>query len=484
MLDYAVVGGGIGGVLVSALLSHMGKDVVLFEALDYLGGCAGTFQKDGYYYNVGATTFVGAEEHMPVGKIASLLKINLPIRPIDPAIVVYLGDRVIRRWKDRELALEEIRRAFPELDHNAFWKRVYGVSDAMWSIWCDSLPHPSLTSPLRSLLKHPKEFLSTFLCNFVSAKRVAKAYLGSFDSDYELFLTHHTLITAQGFLEEVPFSVASLGLTYPNLNNYYAVGGMGRLLDAFADKVKNLSTKTRVKAIRRRPWGFTVETNRGNYDAKRVILNTTVWRAGDLVEELREFSQRAKKRYQKLWGAFTIYMTVEGELPQDFAHHQFILLREPIPYTGSRSLFVSVSERDDPLLSKDGTRSITISTHTFLDLWEGLSEEEYVERKERAIEYCLKIVYDYLPQLKSMKKIRLFAGTPRTFERYTGRYRGAVGGIPVTTKNFPFSYPSPISPVEGIYLVGDTVFPGQGWPGVSMGVINLLKLIERDFRLC
>lgn len=484
MLDYAVVGGGIGGVLVSALLSHMGREVALFEALDYLGGCAGTFQRDGYYYNVGATTFVGAEENMPVGTIARFLRVELPIKPIDPAIVVYLGDRVIKRWGDRELALEEIKRAFPELDHTAFWKRVYRVSDAMWSMWCDSLPYPSLRSILKSLLKHPREFISTFLCNFISARRVVGAYLGNFNSDYELFLTHHTLITAQGFLEEVPFSVASLGLTYPNLNNYYAVGGMGRLLDAFASRVKNLITRTRVKAIRRKPWGFLIETNRGNYEAKRVILNTTIWRAGDLMEELRGFSEVAKKRYRRLWGAFTIYMTVEGDLPEDFAHHQLILLREPIPYTGSRSLFVSISEEDDPVLSKDGTRSITISTHTLLELWEGLSREEYLEKKEKATEYCLKLVYEYFPQLRNLKKVRIFAGTPRTFEKYTGRYRGSVGGIPVTTENFPFSYPSPISPLEGVYLVGDTVFPGQGWPGVSMGVINLLKFIEKDFRLC
>jgi phytoene dehydrogenase-like protein len=484
MFDYAVVGGGIGGVLASALLSHIGKDVILFEALDYLGGCAGTFRRKGFYYNVGAATFVGAEENLPVGKIANFLKVELPIKPIDPAMVIYLGDRVIRRWKDRDQSLEEIKRAFPGLEHTSFWRRVYRVSDAMWSMWCDSLPYPSLTSPLRSLSRHPLDFFSTLLCNFFSARSVAGVYLGKFNSDYELFLTHHTLITAQGFLEEVPFSVASLGLTYPNLTNYYAVGGMGKLLDAFASSVKNISMKTRVKAVRKKPWGFLIETNRGNYEAKRVVLNTTIWKAGDLVEELREFSEIAKKRFWKLWGAFTIYMTVEGELPQDFAHHHFILLREPIPYTGSRSLFVSISEKDDPVLGKDGTRSITISTHTLLELWEGLSREEYTDIKDRALEYCLEIIYNYLPELKNLRKVQVFAGTPRTFEVYTGRYRGSVGGVPVTKENFPFSYPSPITPLNGVYLVGDTVFPGQGWPGVSMGVINLLKLIEKDFKLC
>ncbi|MFN3599392.1 MAG: phytoene desaturase family protein [Aquificaceae bacterium] len=484
MLDYAVVGGGIGGVLVSSLLSHMGKEVILFEALDYLGGCAGTFEREGFYYNVGAATFVGAEENLPVGKIAKFLNIDLPIKPIDPAMVIHMGEKTVNRWRDKERSLEEIEEAFPEMFHKGFWERVYKVSDSMWNLWCHTLPYPSPLSPLRAFSHKPLDFLSTFLCNFLSAKRVAKVYLGDFNSKYEIFLNHHTLITAQGFMDKVPFSVASLGLTYPNLTNYYAVGGMGRLLDSFAKRIKNLSLRTRVKSILKKPWGYALHTNKGIYEAKRVILNTTLWKAGDLIEDLRFFSERAKKTYREIWGAFTIYMTVQGQIPQDLKHHHFILLEKPIPYTNSRSLFVSISEEEDPILSKEKTRSITISTHTSLELWENLPREEYLERKEKAIEYCLKILYDHMPAFRNVKKLKVFAGTPKTFERYTGRYRGSVGGIPVIKDYFPFSYPSPFTPLEGIYLVGDTVFPGQGWPGVSMGVVNLLKFIEKDLRLC
>ncbi|MFN4319509.1 MAG: phytoene desaturase family protein [Aquificaceae bacterium] len=484
MLDYAVVGGGIGGVLASSLLSHMGKDVILFEALDYLGGCAGTFEREGFYYNVGAATFVGAEEHLPVGKIAKLLKVDLPIKPIDPAMVVHIGDKRINRWRDKDRSLEEIEGAFPGIFHKGFWRRVYEVSESMWNIWCYTLPYPSPLSPFRAFFHKPLNFLSTLFCNFFSAKRVAKVYLGPFNSSYELFLNHHTLITAQGFMDKVPFSVASLGLTYPNLTNYYVVGGMGRLLESFAKKVKNLSLRTKVKKIVKKPWGFVLYTNRGTYEAKRLILNTTLWKAGDLIEDLRAFSQRAKETYKELWGAFTIYMTVEGQIPQDIKHHHLILLEKPIPYTGSRSLFLSLSEEEDPILSKEKTRSITISTHTRLELWENLTKEEYLERKEKALEYCLEVLYKHLPSLKNLKKIKVFAGTPKTFERYTGRYRGSVGGIPIIKDYFPFSYPSPLTPLNNLYLVGDTVFPGQGWPGVSMGVINLLKFIEKDFKVC
>jgi Phytoene dehydrogenase and related proteins len=45
MFDFAVVGAGIGGSVVSSILNHLGYNVVLFERLDYLCGCAGTFKE-------------------------------------------------------------------------------------------------------------------------------------------------------------------------------------------------------------------------------------------------------------------------------------------------------------------------------------------------------------------------------------------------------------------------------------------------------
>lgn len=484
MFDYVVVGGGIGGVLCASLLSHMGKEVVLIEAQSYLGGCAGTFQRKGFYYNAGASTLVGLEEHMPVGRLMKFLGLEPPAREIDPSMVVHIGDSQIKRYRSWEDSLAEIEKSFPQLKHRAFWERVRAVSQNLWSLSCDLLPYPGPSSPIRALLKHPLAFLNTVLCHFVSSRKVARLYLGEFNSNYESFLNHHTLITAQGYMEEVPFSVASLGLTYPNLTNYYAVGGMGRVVESFASRIKHVRLKERVLSIESRPGGFLIKTTLGEYEARRVILNTTIWDAGNLVRELKPYSERARERYRKMWGAFVIYITLEDRGLEDLSHHHFILLDRPIPYTGSRSLFLSLSEREDPILSKDGTRSVTVSTHTHLHLWEGLSPEEYKEKKQKAIEYCMEELYRYIPSLRHAKKLVLFAGTPKTFKRFTLRYRGSVGGLPVLMDYFPFNFPPPLTPVKNLYIVGDTVFPGQGWPGVALGVINLLKLIEKDIKVC
>jgi phytoene dehydrogenase-like protein len=60
-IDIAVIGSGIGGALFGA--TNQNRDLILFEKGSNLGGCASTFKRKKYYYNAGATTFVGYENN-------------------------------------------------------------------------------------------------------------------------------------------------------------------------------------------------------------------------------------------------------------------------------------------------------------------------------------------------------------------------------------------------------------------------------------
>jgi phytoene dehydrogenase-like protein len=65
------------------------------------------------------------------------------------------------------------------------------------------------------------------------------------------------------------------------------------------------------------------------------------------------------------------------------------------------------------------------------------------------------------------------AGTPKTFERYTGRQSGYVGGLPFLYGMNPWSIPGHTTQLQNIYRVGDTTFPGQGLVGVVAGSLAL-----------
>ena len=130
------------------------------------------------------------------------------------------------------------------------------------------------------------------------------------------------------------------------------------------------------------------------------------------------------------------------------------------------------------MLTKDGKKSVTISTHCKISLWQDLDKQEYLEKKEKAKEFILNKLFEYVPKFKYLSIENVMVGTPRTFQRYTGRYSGTVGGIPLIKDYIPLRYPFNFTPIKGLYLVGDSVFPGQGWPGVIVGVLNLLLQIE------
>ncbi len=57
--DAVVVGAGFGGLATALELTRRGARVALCETLDYPGGCASTFHRDGYAFEAGATLFSG-----------------------------------------------------------------------------------------------------------------------------------------------------------------------------------------------------------------------------------------------------------------------------------------------------------------------------------------------------------------------------------------------------------------------------------------
>jgi phytoene dehydrogenase-like protein len=485
LLDYIVVGGGIGGVITYTLLKKLGKRVILIEKLSYLGGCAGTFEKDGIFYNVGASTLVGLDEGLPLDILIKILEIDkksMPIIQIDPAIVVYVNDKIIHRYTDFGNAYEEINKNFYYPKNKQLWEKIKKTSDKNWENIYQMLPfNPrDLKTLSKTVFKNLNYLFFNLKENLLTAKSVIKDYIPNPDKDYIAFLNSQILMTTQCYWDEVSFSFACMGLTYPNLKNYYVVGGMSRFLDSIVGDDKNVLKKTKVLSILKNKDFFVVKTNKGDFECKKVILNKTIWDYCQLLEPTLKdkYCDKNIKKYNKLWSSATLYFWIEDKNNVLDKHH-YQIIHEKNPYTDSYSFFVSVADKVD---AKENKKSITISTHCKIDLWENLTQQEYNEKKENLKNFILEKLYQKLPFFKTIQKGEIMVGTPKTFKRYTERYRGTVGGIPLRRDYTMLNYPVGITPIKNLFLVGDSVFPGQGYPGVSVGVFNLLLQIEEDFR--
>ncbi len=467
-VDIAVVGSGIGGSLISALNSH--KDILLFEKDHNLGGCASTFKRFGHRFNTGATTFVGYEDNHIIKNMFDKIGLKPDIVQSDIAIRNIQGNKKVDRIQNFESFLTQVNENYYHPNNRVFWKTIKDIDERFWKLRFVYFSKYSLKSFFKSSLfiaELLKEFKTDLL---VSAEGFINSTLPNISKEYKAFINSQLLITLQTTSKNATLLSMSLGLAYPFHKVFYANGGMGNLIK---DILKDVEVKKNeeIISIEKTSKQYHIITSKSEYMANKVILNSTIFDSGRLFlnDDIKSYFNQFRFGDQS---AFVVYMKLNIK-PELIHHYQFVL-KDTIPNCISNSFFVSFSDVADDKLSKDGL-SITISTHSKAIYWEGLSKQQYDAKKQETQEY---IVKEFLKQFDTIKAENIkecFSATSKTFYRYISRAN--CGGKPINIKS-ALSLPSCNTPFKGLYNVGDTVFAGQGWPGVALGVEILNKEIN------
>ncbi len=483
--DYSILGAGYAGLSAAALLTHYGYSVCVLESHIHVGGCASYFNRKEFTFDVGATTLSGLLPNQPLGKIFNTIGISPNVKKLDPAMVIYLDDKEIIRYAQKDQWIQETEKHFKPKNQQRFWNNLYSLEKEIWN----TLEHTT---------HFPPTSLSDFLTYFPLIRPKIIGLLPGFirpvttllekyqlleDKQFVRFIDEQLLISTQSKSDIAPYLPSSIGLVYPS-ETYYPFGGMGKPAQLLAEYILSnnnlIKFKRKVTSIQQQKEGYSITTSKGEQiQTKGIISSIPLWNMEAITtDRIQKYFEKKSRSYPKGWGAFTITFAIEDTMDLKTAYYQ-IHIQEPIPFCSSASIFVSFSLREDRERSPEGWYSVTISTHTIAEQWFDLDENEYEFRKEVVTKRILQEFDKRFEGFRNASKQYLLSGTPKTFEFYTKRYNGYVGGIPHTIERpLPFMMPNK-TPFKNFYMVGDSVFPGQGTPAVALGSWNTVQRIIR-----
>jgi len=485
-----VVGAGVGGLTAGAALARAGMDVSVLEAHIYPGGCAGTFYHQGYRFDAGATLAGGFYPGGPMDLLAEATGAgDWPTIPTNSAMVVHLpGNAQITRWTD-ETRWPEYRAAFGA-QGLGFWHWQENTADALWELALRTPPWPpknlletaNLTHDSLSWLGSGGIALALAVPQLAAdAFRPISTHLKGVPDVLRLFIDAQLLISAQTTSKNANALYGAAALDLPRRGVVHLQGEMGTISTMLAEALRQSGGRVlyRQEASRIVIEGgqpVAVETKKGlSFPADIVIANLPEWNIAPLLGEA------APRRLRNLpprpasgWGAFILYLGIDGSaVPHGLALHHQVVTGSPL--AEGNSVFLSISPSWDKKRAPEGHRAITLSTHTDLNPWWQLYDSDrpaYEAMKTEYTERLLSAVERVLPEVRAAATL-ILPGTPVTFQRFTRRAGGWVGGFPQT------SLLAARSPrlSKGLWMVGDSIFPGQSIAATALGGLRVAKAV-------
>lgn len=491
-----VVGAGIAGLTAAALLAKQGLQVELLEAHHQSGGCAGTFRRGPYVFDVGATQVAGLEQGdgVPAGVHARLFR-HLGVAPpaavpLDPGCVVDLADgrEPVALWRDPQRWRQERLRQFPGSER--FWALCDALHRANWAFASrDPVLPPRSWWDLGQLLGAlGAANLASGLLTTATIADLLRLSGCAADRRLRRFLDLQLRLYSQEPADRTAalYGATVLAMVQEPLGLWHLEGSMQALSEALESALGKhggrLRLRHRVERLQppERPGGdWRIRGRRAGappgdsrppgeafqLSAPDVVVSLPPQTLPALLGEALPGGYR--RRLETLGepsGALVFYGAVERDrLPAGCPSH--LQLEAPDP----GSLFVSVSQEGDGR-APAGRATVIASVFTPARPWFGSEEAAYQARKQQA----MAAIQQGLERLLGVGPADWLHGelaTPRGFAGWTGRPWGYVGGLGQHPSRFgPFGLASR-TPLAGLWLCGDAIHPGEGTAGVSLSAL-------------
>lgn len=446
--EVVVVGAGIGGLTVAALLAQRGLSVCVLERERQVGGCAAAFEKFGYTFEPGYGLFSGWKADEIHRRVFAELPVDPPeVRVCETPYVVRLPDASeIPLTSNREEFEDGLGRVFPECAGKAieFYRQLEETVEALRLNQAPEFPARSLPGFLEGTSPRFRTFIDVQLQTF-----------------------------AQAGSAEVSQYQAALCLSAPRAGMWTMRGGAPALAESLAESIKRSGGRIRLNTpVLRLAYDSTgnavgVDLLSGERVTakKSIVSNLTIWDTyGKLVGLNRTPGEiRSQLKTLRGWGAYLIYLGLDEPLGTSSLPDRILTVsdwQEGQPYAPENNqLMFAAASVWDPRAPKE-KRAATVQAFTDVDEWFTFhtDETELEEQDQQMLEQCWQRLHAAIPELGSHAEV-IETVTPRDYYETTRRKLGMVGGIIPSLTAPPM--PSLQTSLPNLFIVSDTTSAGN-----------------------
>ena len=465
--EVVVVGGGVGGLTVAALLAARGVDVCLFERESIVGGCAARFDKFGYSFEQGYGLYAFWQPNEIHDRVFSELPVDPPeTRRLEPGYVVRLPDKSeVALTASTEAFEKNLRLVFPECADKAvsFYRKLASLSAAM-----------------RRLLQRAPDFLTASRYRqaynllsegkigaqiLASSKHTTLQHLDGVSMRFRRFVDVQLQALAQAGSEEVAYLYAALALSAPRGGLFAIRGGASSLAERLANSIKESGGRVRLDTpvlrlsynSRGSAVGVDLLSGETVTASKAIVSNLTVWDTyGKLVGLNRTPTEiRRELKSQRSWGAYLLYLGMDDDAERPSVSNHILTLsdwQDAQNYNPENSqLFFAPSPSWDAR-APSGKRAVTVHAFTDVDEWFTFHKDdtELEEKDQLMLEACWQQLHSAMPELGSHIEV-VDTATPRTFYDQTRRKLGMLGGVSPTPSRFWLNQPTYLTSIPNLF---------------------------------
>jgi len=479
--DAVVIGAGNGGLTAALTLAQAGKKVLLLERHNIPGGCATSFVRGRFEFEVALHQLSGMGSPERPGPLRAILGEmgvldRLEFVEMENLYrVVFPGTFDITLPTNREGVIDELSRLFPK-ERDAIAR----FMDLVYTYCMEMVQGLFFHDPDISKEKYPTYFAYAFR----SSQEVMDEYL-------ESPLLKAILSVYWGYVgvppSMLPFGDLAIMLwAYIEFKPYHLKGGSQALSNALLDAFLASGGEVRFNCAAKK---VVVEggevrgvlTEQGDrVDTSRVVSNaSTIHTYIDLIDrsEIPPEELEAFKSHTVGPSAFTLYMGLDCE-PADVGIHETTnFLTTTVDSNKAFSLWRTMEQQgwalltcydvSDPDFSPPGTCQAALVALQYGDPWYAVSPREYADAKFRYAEGMLRLAERVFPKIRDHIE-ELEAASPLTHLRYLGHPGGAIYGFDQYAKDSQY-FLTNRSAIRGLYFAGAWVGGGGFQPTLTSG---------------